>query len=343
MKTYISPSDPTYEMLNEAEVAAVRARDLTQQLLTFAKGGKPVKKLIGPAEIIKESAEFALRGSKAKLELSFPDDLWPLEADEGQISQVINNIVINADEAMPAGGTIKITAENVALKKSEALPVRGGNYVRIDIKDTGIGISPAHLLRIFEPYFSTKQKGSGLGLTSAYSIVKNHGGIILLESVLNEGSTFHIYLPATKKALKGANKLTVDESGQAGGKVLIMDDEEIIRKMLKNMLGMAGYTVELSSDGAEALEKYEQAKEARDPFNAVIMDLTIPGGMGGREAVKKLLEIDPKATVIVSSGYATDPIMSDYKRYGFKAIIAKPYSVKQLRDLLSRLLAKKKR
>jgi PAS domain S-box-containing protein len=343
VKTYISPSDPTYEMLDEAEVAAIRARDLTQQLLTFAKGGKPVKKLINTAEIIKQSAEFALRGSKAKLELSFPDDLWQIEADEGQISQVINNLVINADEAMPAGGTLKITAENLALKKSDALPVRGGNYVRIDIKDTGIGIAAGYIQRIFEPYFSTKQKGSGLGLTTAYSIVKNHGGIILIDSVLNEGSTFHIYLPATKKALKGAKKLTVDESGQAGGKVLIMDDEVIIRKMLKNMLSMAGYTVELSADGAEALKKYEQAKEARDPFNAVIMDLTIPGGMGGKEAVKKLLEIDPKAMVIVSSGYATDPIMSDYKKYGFKAVIAKPYSVKQLRDLLSRLLTKKKR
>ena len=343
VKTYISPSDPTYEMLDEAEIAAVRARDLTQQLLTFAKGGKPVKRLINTAEIIKESADFALRGSKAKLILSFPDDLWQIEADEGQIGQVINNLVINADEAMPAGGTLKITAENLALKKSDALPVRGGNYILIDIKDTGIGISAELIQRIFEPYFTTKQKGSGLGLTTAYSIVKNHGGIILVDSVPNEGSTFHIYLPAKKKALKGAKKLTVDESRQAGGKVLIMDDEEIIRKMLNNMLSMAGYTVELSANGAEALKKYEQAKEARDPFNVVIMDLTIPGGMGGKEAVKKVLEIDPKAMVIVSSGYATDPIMSDYKKYGFKAVIAKPYSVKQLRDLLSRLLTKKKR
>jgi two-component system cell cycle sensor histidine kinase/response regulator CckA len=343
VKTYVSPSDPAYEMLDEAEVAAVRAKDLTQQLLTFAKGGKPVKKLINTAETIKGAAEFALRGSKVKLILSFPEDLWPIEADEGQINQVINNLVINADEAMPTGGTLTISAENLALKKSDVLPVRGGNYVRIDVKDTGIGISPTHIQRIFEPYFTTKQKGSGLGLTTAYSVVRNHGGIILVESVQNEGSTFHIYLPATKKALKGAKKLMAIESGQAGGKVLIMDDEDIIRKMLKNMLSMAGYTVELSSDGTEALKKYVQAKEARDPFNAVIMDLTIPGGMGGKEAVKKILEIDPKATVIVSSGYATDPIMSDYKKYGFKAVIAKPYSVRQLRELLSRLLTKKKR
>jgi PAS domain S-box-containing protein len=343
VKTYISSSDPTYEMLDEAEGAAVRARDLTQQLLTFAKGGKPLKKLVNATDLIKQSAEFALRGSKVKLELSFPDELWPIEADEGQISQVINNLIINADESMPIGGRLKISAVNQAVKKSDALPLRGGNYIRVDIIDTGIGMSPEQLQRIFEPYFTTKQRGSGLGLTTAYSVVKNHNGAILVESTQNKGSSFHIYLPATKKALKGAKKLTVEESRQAGGKILIMDDEEVIRKMLKNMLGMAGYIVEVSADGVEALEKYQQAKKARDPFNAVIMDLTIPGGMGGKEAVKKLLEIDPQATVIVSSGYATDPIMSDYKKYGFKAVIAKPYSVKQLRELLSRLLTRKKR
>ncbi len=343
VKTYISSSDPTYEMLDEAEGAAVRARDLTQQLLTFAKGGKPLKKLVNAADLIKGSAEFALRGSKVKLELSFSDELWPIEADEGQISQVINNLVINADEAMPIGGRLKISAVNQAVKKSDALPLRGGNYIRVDITDTGIGMSREQLQSIFEPYFTTKQRGSGLGLTTAYSVVKNHNGAILVESTQNKGSSFHIYLPATKKALKGAKKLTVEESRQAGGKILIMDDEEVIRKMLKNMLGMAGYIVEVSADGVEALEKYQQAKKARDPFNAVIMDLTIPGGMGGKEAVKKLLEIDPQATVIVSSGYATDPIMSDYRKYGFKAVIAKPYSVKQLRELLSRLLTRKKR
>ena len=343
VKTYISPSDATFEMLDEAERAALRARDLTRQLLTFARGGKPIKKPINTFELIKESAEFALRGSKTKLELSLPDDLWPIEADEGQVSQVINNLVINADEAMPSGGTLKIHAENLAFKKTTALPLQSGNYVLIDIKDSGIGISPEHLQRIFEPYFTTKQRGSGLGLTTAYSVVKNHGGTITAESVQKKGSTFHIYLPATKRAVKGGKKLTVVDSGQAGGKVLIMDDEEIIRKMLTNMLGMAGYTVEVSADGAEALEKYKQAKESGDPFNAVIMDLTVPGGMGGKEAMKKLLAIDPKATVIVSSGYATDSIMSDFKKYGFKAVIAKPYSVRQLRESLSSILTKKKR
>jgi PAS domain S-box-containing protein len=343
VKTYISPSDNTYEMLDEAERAAIRARDLTQQLLTFARGGKPVKKPVNTYELIKESAEFALRGSKAKLVLSLPEDLWQIDADEGQISQVINNLVINADEAMPTGGTLKIHAENEVIKKSIALPLKSGNYVQIDIEDTGMGISPEHLHRIFEPYFTTKQRGSGLGLTTAYSVVRNHGGIMTAESERKKGSTFHIYLPASKRAVKGGKILTALDSGQAGGKVLVMDDEEIIRKMLTNMLGMAGYTVEVSADGVEALEKYQQARKAGDPFNAVIMDLTVPGGMGGKEAVKKILEIDPKAVVIVSSGYATDPIMSDFRKYGFKAVIAKPYSVRQLRESLSSLLTKKKK
>jgi CheY-like chemotaxis protein len=343
VKTSISPSDAAYEMLDEAEKAALRARDLTQQLLTFARGGKPVKKSVEIAEILKESAAFALRGSNVKLELSIPDDLWPIEADEGQINQVINNLIINADEAMPSGGTLKIQAENLTLKKMAIPLLPGGNYVHIDIADTGMGISPEHLERIFEPYFTTKQRGSGLGLTTAYSIVRNHGGIILADSRQNKGSTFQIYLPATKKTMKGDKKMKTVSSGQADGKVLVMDDDEIIRKMLKNMLSMAGYTVELSADGAEALEKYKHAIKTGDPFNAVIMDLTIPGGMGGREAVKKLLEIDPDATVIVSSGYATDPIMSEYKKYGFKAVIAKPYSVKQLQESLSSILTKGKK
>ena len=343
VKTNISPSDASYEMLDEAEKAALRAKELTQQLLTFARGGKPVKKSVKIAEIIRESTAFSLRGSKARQELSLPDDLWTIDADEGQISQVINNLVLNADEAMPAGGTLKIQAENVALKKTEIPLLPSGDYVHIDITDTGIGISPEHLQRIFEPYFTTKQRGSGLGLTTAYSIVRNHGGTILADSIQNKGSAFHIYLPATKKTMKGGKKMKAVSSGQAGGKVLVMDDEEIIRKMLNNMLSLAGYTVELSADGAEALEKYQQAKKAGDPFNAVIMDLTIPGGMGGKEAVQKLLEIDPQAKVIVSSGYATDPIMSEYKKYGFKAVIAKPYSVRQLHETLSGLLAAKKK
>jgi len=301
-----------------------------------------VKKTVNIAELLRESATFALRGSAARLELSLPDDLWSVEVDEGQMNQVIHNVVINADEAMPAGGVLKIGAVNSEIKEVSALPLPEGKYTRIDIEDTGIGISQEHLKRIYEPYFTTKKKGSGLGLSTVYSIIKNHGGYIIAESVQNQGTTFHIYLPASKKPVKVKKEKTRRNPTRAGGMILVMDDEEIIRKMLNNILSLAGYKAELTSDGAEALEKYAQAMEAGKPFDAVIMDLTIPGGMGGKEAVKKLLEIDPDARVIVSSGYATDSIMSEHKKYGFSAVITKPYSVKQLEETLRSLSRRKK-
>lgn len=341
-KSFLPPTSNVFEMLDEAEKAAARARDLTQQLLTFARGGKPIKKVTSLTKVIKDSAIFALRGSRVRLEMNLPDDLWLVEADEGQISQVIHNLVLNADEAMPDGGALYITAKNIKLPRDGALQLPAGNYIEISIRDTGIGIAPEHLQKIFEPYFTTKQQGSGLGLTSAYSIIKNHGGSLSVESCLNEGSTFRIYLPASKKTAKGEKKMTARQSTQAGGKVLIMDDDEIIRKMLKNMLNLAGYEAEVAVDGAEALVKYKQAMDENNPFNAVIMDLTVPGGMGGKETIKELLEIDPEAAVIVSSGYATDPIMSEYKKYGFKAVIAKPYSIGQLQNTITSVTASKK-
>jgi len=341
-KRHLKPEDKFIERLNEAEKAAVRARDLTQQLLTFARGGMPVRKLASISELIKETATFALRGSKTGLRLSLPDDLWVLEVDEGQVSQVIHNIVINADEAMPAGGTLHISASNVVIKRLGALPLSRGNYLRIDIKDEGIGISKELLTRIFEPYYTTKQKGSGLGLATAYSIIKNHGGYITAQSRQNTGTTFRIYLPAFEKPAPEREEVKEEMSTTGKGKILVMDDEEIIRDMLSKMLPISGYQVEHTSDGAEAIKKYVEAREAGRPFDAVIMDLTIPGGMGGKEAIKKLLEIDPDAKVIVSSGYATDPIMSEYKDYGFSAIITKPYSVSQMEETLRGILKGKR-
>jgi PAS domain S-box-containing protein len=342
-KTYLKPADRTHEMLDEAEKAAVRAKDLTQQLLTFARGGRPVKKRVNIGKLIKESATFALRGSNVRLELDLPDNLWPVEVDEGQISQVIHNLVINADEAMPAGGMLDIKASNFTVKKGDITTLAPGKYVRIDVRDTGVGISEEHLQRIFEPYFTTKQKGSGLGLATVYSIARNHGGYVHAKSAFKEGTTFHIYLPATEKTTRAAGKQSASGRSRAGGRILVMDDDEVIRKMLKQLLNMAGYKAELTVDGAEALKMYAQGREAGKPFNAVIMDLTIPGGMGGKEAIKKLLEIDPEARVIVSSGYATDPIMSEYKKYGFSAVITKPYSVKQLEETLREILKKKRK
>jgi two-component system cell cycle sensor histidine kinase/response regulator CckA len=338
-KMIVDPGDKIYEMMNEAEKAAGRARDLTQQLLTFARGGKAVKKSVHITELIKESATFALRGSDVKLELSLAGDLWPVEVDEGQINQVIQNLVINANEAMPGGGILRIRAGNTLVKKAGALPLSRGDYVVIDIEDTGTGVSRENLERIFEPYFTTKEKGTGLGLSTAYSIVKNHGGYIAAESTDGKGTTFRVYLPASGKPSNVREKHVPGGMPQAEGKILVMDDEEIIRNMLSNMLQVVGYKAEAAADGSEALTKYTRAMESGKPFDAVIMDLTVPGGMGGKEAIGRLLEIDPQAKVIVSSGYATDTIMSEYKKFGFSAVIAKPYSVGQLEETLRSLTA----
>ncbi len=336
---YVEPQGKAAERLDEAEKASARARDLTQQLLIFSKGGAPVKKAAAISELIKETATFVLSGSDVRLELSLPEDLWVVEVDEGQMSQVIQNIVINADEAMPSGGTLNISAVNMAIQRLGALPLPKGNYVRIDIKDEGIGMSTRQLARIFEPYYTTKQKGSGLGLATAYSIIANHGGYITAESSQNVGSTFHIYLPASSQPKPVKKKPGREQPVYGKGRILVMDDEEIIREMLVKILTLSGHEVEVTKDGTEAVEVYRQARESGQPFDAVILDLTVPGGMGGKKTIKKLLEIDPKVKAIVSSGYATDPIMSEYKKYGFSAVVTKPYNVSKMEETLHDVLA----
>jgi CheY-like chemotaxis protein len=309
--------------------------------LTFSKGGAPIEKTAVISELIKETAAFALSGSDVRLELSLPEDLWAVEVDEGQISQVIQNIVINADEAMPAGGTLNISARNTAIQRMGALPLPKGNYVQIDLKDEGIGMSKKQLAMLFEPYFTTKQKGSGLGLATAYSIIKNHAGYITAESIQNVGTTFHIYLPASSKPTPVEKRPVREKPVRGKGRILVMDDEATIRLLLSRLLTSAGYKVELTKNGAEAVELYRKARESGQPFNAVILDLTVPGGMGGKETIKKLLEIDPKVKAIVSSGYATDPIMSEYRKYGFSAVVTKPYSVSQMEETLHDVLVDK--
>jgi two-component system cell cycle sensor histidine kinase/response regulator CckA len=337
-KRHVETKSRAAERLLEAEKACLRAKDLTQQLLTFSKGGAPVKKIASIAELLEETAAFALRGSKVKCEFSLPDDLWVVEVDQGQMSQVITNIVINADEAMPGGGIINIGARNTVIKRKEALPLPKGDYVEIAVKDYGDGIPKEHLGRIFDPYFTTKRKGSGLGLATAYSVVSNHHGYITVESELGVGTTFHIYLPASGKPALEKKEAAKAVPVHGKGRILVMDDEEIIRKMLSKMLSLAGYGVEVTGDGAEAVELYQKARESGRAFDAVILDLTVPGGMGGKEAMKKLLEIDPEVKAIVSSGYATDPIMADFYKYGFSAVVAKPYSVGELERALHRML-----
>ncbi len=332
--------DKVYERLNEAEKASLRAKSLTQQLLTFSKGGDPILKVTSIAGLLKDSATFALHGSNVSCKFNIQDDLWAVEVDEGQISQVINNIIINADQAMPSGGTITLTAENIIVGKKFHLPLRPGKYVKISIQDQGIGIPKAHFSKIFDPYFTTKQKGSGLGLATSYSIIKRHDGYITLESELGVGTTFYIYLPATTKPLTmdEEKEEQPEEIPKGKWKILVMDDEPVIRELAENLLTILGYTVMVASDGEEAIELYKAESQAGSPFDAIVMDLTVPGGIGGREAIKELIKFDPDVKAIVSSGYSFEPATSEYKEYGFKGFVAKPYKIKDLADTLYKVI-----
>ena len=341
-KRYVESKGKAMERLEEAEIASIRARDLTQQLLIFSSGGAPIKKLISIGKLIEDTVGFAMRGSNVRPEFYLPDDLWAIVADEGQINQVISNIIINAVQAMPQGGEVNVEAENLVISRRRTLPLPRGNYVEITIRDYGIGIAKEHLARIFEPFFTTKQKGSGLGLATSHSIIKKHDGHIAVESKLGAGTTVHVYLPASMETAPIREEVIEEAVLVGNGRILVMDDEETIRKLLYAGLTEVGYEVQLTNDGAEAIERYSEAKKAGQPFDAVILDLTIPGGMGGKEAIKKLLELDPDVKAIVSSGYATDPIMSEYKEYGFSAVVPKPYSVAQIEKTLQGLLRKKK-
>jgi signal transduction histidine kinase/ActR/RegA family two-component response regulator len=336
-KITTEPGSKLYTRLEEVEKASIRARDLTQQLLTFAKGGAPIKKVTSIPDVICDSARFALRGSNLRCSFTIMEELWPVEVDEGQISQVISNLAINADQAMPEGGILEISVKNVTLVQGEIVTLPPGRYISISIEDRGIGISKEHLSKIFTPYFTTKQKGSGLGLATCFSIIKKHGGAIAVESQLGAGTTFRIYLPASENAVQRIENGT--SSTIAGcGRILIMDDEEYVRNTAGEMLSHFGYQVGYANDGAEAIDRYIKAKESGEPYDAVILDLTIPGGMGGEATVQKLLDIDPEVKAIVSSGYAQGPIMADFSAYGFQGMIAKPYQAEELVRVVQNVL-----
>jgi PAS domain S-box-containing protein len=338
-KMYSPAGSKTYERLSDAEKASLRARDLTQQLLTFSKGGAPVKKTMSIRELISDSACFSLRGSGATCAISIADDLLSVDADEGQISQVMNNLVINARQAMPNGGMIQVRCENVSIEPDDQSPVKRGTYVRISVSDEGVGIPKENLKEIFEPFFTTKPKGSGLGLATSYSIVKNHGGRITVESRVGVGTTFHVYLPASEQEGQ-KRKQEAEMPSRGSGRILFMDDDEVVRDVAGEMLTNLGYDVEFAHDGAQAIELYTKAIASGRRFDGVITDLTVPGGMGGKEAVKKLRELDPAAKVIVSSGYSNDPIMADFRTYGFSGVVSKPYTMKNLSETVYALVAK---
>ncbi len=332
-KIYAKPGDKLFQRLTETEAACFNAKEITQQLLTFSKGGEPVKKPLYLSDSIRNAISFALRGSNVKSEFSITEDLWPVELDEGQFNQAINNLILNAKQAMPEGGVIRVAVENVVMDQTSGSSFPPGRYLKISIEDQGIGIAPEHLSKIFDPYFTTKQSGSGLGLATVYSIINNHSGYITVKSEVNVGSTFFIYLPASEQKIP----LRADPSvgvHVGKGSVLIMDDEEMVRDTVGEMLRYMGYETAAAKDGAEALKLYQKAKKNGTPFAAVIMDLTIPGGMGGKETIQKLLELDPHVKAIVSSGYSNDPILSRFYDYGFKGVVAKPYKIEELNKTL---------
>ncbi len=329
-----------FELVKKAEAASLRAQGLTQQLLTFSKGGAPIKKASTIQELILSTVEFTLRGSKVRYEVDLPDDLWPVEIDEGQISQVVNNLAINALQAMPDGGKLFVRAENITLDENAA-PLAPGNYVRIFFQDTGSGIPADALSRIFDPYFTTKKKGSGLGLASSYSIIKKHGGNITVDSEVGKGTTFVFYLPASDKKLKKAEQ----EERQINqtiefARILVMDDEDDILDLVKDILENIGFEVLEAHDGQEAINLYKQELNAGRNVDLVILDLTVRGGMGGKKTIKELRKINPEIPAIVSSGYSNAPIMANYREYGFNGVVAKPYKANELILAVQQLLGK---
>lgn len=310
--------------------ATLRAAKLTKQLLAFAKGGAPVKQIANLCEIIAETAEFAVKGTPAKIEYSLPPGLWAVEIDTGQISQVLHNLLLNACQAMPEGGIIKISACNEVLPPENEMMLKPGNYVRVAVEDEGVGIPEEILMKIFDPYFTTKEMGSGLGLASSYYIIKNHGGYIGVSSQVGSGSTFYFYLPASVEKPKQETVTKNRLPEEKGKKILLMDDEPLLRNSVKEFLEDYGHEVAVAAEGKEAVSLYKKAKEMKAPFDVVIMDLTIPGGMGGKEAAQEILALDPKARIIVSSGYSNDPILAKHAEYGFCDVIAKPFSLEDL-------------
>jgi len=339
----LDPSHKAHGLLGEVEQSALGAAGLARQLLTFARGGSPVKAVISVQQNLRDVAKLVLRGTNVKAVLKIPDDLQNVEADEGQITQVFYNIIINAVQAMVGGGILTISARDVSFVEYEMSPLGAGDYVKMAFTDGGNGIPAETLARIFDPYFTTKPDGSGLGLASAYSIISRHGGHINVSSTAGKGTTFDLYLPACREAIQlgsGPAKTVLPDKRDVNGRVLVMDDNQIIAKLLVDIFEHIGYSAETCSNGTEAIAIYRAALEQGTSYQAVIMDLTIPGGMGGKEAAVHLLRLDANACLIASSGYSNDPVMSDCHSYGFRAAVAKPYNVDGIVSVMAAALSK---
>jgi len=334
-KIECSSNDKIYERLAHAETACLKAKELSQQFLIFSRGGTPVKEPIDTANLIQTNSQLALSGTTSTYKCTIAKDLWNIEADAGQIGQVLTNILINADQAKPSGGLIRLNCENIVVSDEDAFPLKNGNYVKVSIRDQGTGIQEEILDKIFDPYFTTKDIGTGLGLASAYSIIKQHEGYLYVESTSDSGTVFTFCIPASTASTKTIQ--TSESSIVTGeGYILVMDDDKIVRTVVGFMLKHLGYEFEFAEDGERALALYEKAMQSGKPFDLVLMDLIIPNGMGGEEAIQKLLAINPNARVIVSSGYSNSPIMANYKKYGFRGILKKPYCLEELSHLVKK-------
>ncbi|UYP48095.1 Sensor histidine kinase RcsC [Candidatus Lokiarchaeum ossiferum] len=335
-KLDVSEEEEIFSLLTEAELGIEKARIMTQQLLSFSNDGVSAKETIDIAHILQEFVSFTLSGSNVTCEYLIADDLWNIEVDKTQINQVIHNVVINAVQAMPIGGTINIEAHNVQIPSENSFNVPEGNFIRIVIQDHGIGIDPVDLPHLFDPFYQSNLTGKGMGLTVVHDIIVQHGGFISIDSELDVGTTVIFYLPAVESKVAAPLKEHATSSPHSG-KVLIMDDEDVIRRVLGKMLKQLGYLPTAVANGDDAIQIYQENMAKGTPFSAVILDLTIRGGMGGEETVKRLLQIDPKLKAIASSGYSTDKIMTNFSDFGFSGTLIKPYKVKELEDTLADL------
>jgi signal transduction histidine kinase len=336
-KRLAQPHAPIYEHLSQSEQAAQQATDVTHQLLTFAEGGVPIKRRTALGPLLHDALTMALQNTPVQGAVSVPEALWMVEADSGQLRQVIDNVSRNAIEAMPYGGTLRAEAQNLLVDRRQRLPVTDGPYIKLTLTDQGIGIPRQHLQRIFDPYFTTKTYGRGLGLATARSIIQKHAGYISVESTGRAGTTIAIYLPALPDT-PPVRRETTGSHPTRTSRILVVDDDDSLRRIVPQMLAHLGYEAVGAATGEEALVLYQQAQETDQPFAAVVMDLIIEGGMGGEEAMSKLRAFDPEVRAIVSSGYSNAPVMADFQRYGFRGVLAKPYDMAELAAALQHVI-----
>jgi len=337
IRDQVSFEGDLHELLSEVEVASKKAAMLTQQLVTFAKGGEPQKTLCDIGKLVVQASDFALHGTNIKCDYLIDEGLWPGQVDEVQLYQTIGNVVTNAVQAMPTGGSIEIGVSNYPIEQHSSVSLPGGDYICIYVQDKGAGIPPEHIPQIFDPYFSVNKNGTGLGLATAYSIIRKHNGNILIDSEVGFGTKVTIFIPATKTVNGEKPIADVTRISGGGARVLVMDDEPIVQNTLSKMLRKLGFHDIITSEGGTAVEKYRKSVEDGNPFDLVILDITVPGGTGGKETIEQLIRLNPQVQAIVTSGYATDPIMTSPQDYGFIATLPKPFTLDNLRKVISEL------